>query len=454
MELTKKIELQRQFFASGATKDYNFRLASLEKLRGSIISHQDQILAALWQDLRKSEFEAYATEIGVVLNELKIVIGKLKKWMQPQCRPTPLVLFPSKSKIVTEPYGIALIIAPWNYPFQLTFSPLIGALAAGNCAILKPSPAASATAMVMEKIIRQAFSENHVLLINGSNDVTTQLLRERFDYIFYTGGVPYGREVMRAAAANLTPLTLELGGKSPCIVDCDANLAIAARRIVWGKFLNCGQTCVAPDYIMVDNKVREQLITELKREITRQFGIEVQLSPDYPRIINSSRFVQLVSLMDNGTVIYGGESDPRTLFIAPTLLIDVDLQSEIMQQEIFGPLLPIIGFDQIQSAINHINNNEKPLALYYFTESRSKAKAMIRCTTSGGACINDVVIHVANTNIPFGGVGNSGMGSYHGRSSFATFSHHRSVMSSTTRINIGVKFAPYKSKIKILKKLL
>lgn len=452
--MDKLIQLQRDYFNSDATKSYAHRLNALKTLRKAIKKQSDEVSNALYKDLQKCEFESYATEIGFVLGELSVAIRNLKKWMRKERKGTPLMFFSAKSYIVSEPYGVTLIISPWNYPFQLLMAPLVGAIAAGNCAILKPSMEAPATARIMRKIIKECFDEQFVAIVDEDNEMTNRLLKEKFDFIFYTGGVGYGKHVMKAAAEHLTPVTLELGGKSPCIVDSDANLAIAARRIVWGKFLNCGQTCVAPDYLMVHSDVKEEFVSLLCGEIETQFGTDIKFNPDYPRIINQSRFNRLSTLMKDQTVICGGEADEKELYIAPTLLDDVTPDSLIMQEEIFGPLLPIIEYDDLEEVIEYIKGGEKPLALYYFSEDKLKADEVIFKTSSGGCAINDVVVQVANGNIPFGGVGNSGLGSYHGRYSFDTFSHKRGVMHSSTKVNIGIKFAPYKKKVSLMKRVL
>ncbi|MEG0499843.1 MAG: aldehyde dehydrogenase [Rikenellaceae bacterium] len=452
--MDRLVQLQRDYFDTNETKSYDHRLDALKRLRKSIRKNQNEISKALYKDLQKSEFESYATEIGVVLGELSTAIRKLKSWMRREKHSTPLIFFHARSYVVNEPYGVVLIIAPWNYPFQLLMAPLVGAIAAGNCVIIKPSQEAPATSRIMTKIIRDCFEEQFVAITEENNETTDRLLECQFDYIFYTGGVSYGKYVLKAAAENLTPVTLELGGKSPCIVEEDANLAIAARRIVWGKFLNCGQTCVAPDYIMVHTDVKEELITLLCSEIETQFGSEIQSNPDYPRIINKRRFNRLLELMEGETILAGGESDEKDLYIAPTLLDDITPDSLIMQEEIFGPLLPIIEYDDIEEVISYVKSGDKPLALYYFTEDRMRADELIEKTSSGGCAINDVVVQVANGHIPFGGVGNSGMGAYHGKYSFDTFSHKRGVMHSSTKTNIGVKFAPYGKKVSLLKRFM
>lgn len=448
------LEQQREYFNSNITKEYKFRHDALKRLKKSINKSREEITKSLYVDLKKSSFESYATEIGIVLDEISHAISNLKRWMRRECHCTPLMFFKAKSYVVHEPLGVILIIAPWNYPFQLLMSPLVGAIAAGNCVILKPSMDAPATARVMAKIVNECFDAQHVAITDIDNMMTNRLLGLRFDHIFYTGGVGYAKNVLRAAAEYLTPVTLELGGKSPCIVESDANIAIAARRIVWGKFMNCGQTCVAPDYLMVHSEVKELLVEALRDEIERQYGETIKDNTDYGRIINRSRYNHLIDLMEGHTVICGGDSDDKDLYIAPTLLDDVTADSPIMREEIFGPLLPIIEYDDIEEVIEYIKSMEKPLSLYYFTSDKFKVNNMINKTSSGGCAINDVVIQVANHNLPFGGVGHSGMGSYHGKYSFLTFSHSRAVMESSIKVNIGIKFAPFGNKLSILRKII
>lgn len=445
---------QRRYFKTQTTKPYAFRLDALKKLKASVKAHEKDIADALWKDLRNSEFESYISETGYVLNEISYAIRNLKKWMKVEKPSTPLALFPSRSRIIREPYGIVLIVAPWNYPFQLLISPLIGAIAAGNCAVLKPSPQAPNVVAVLTKIITGSFDPKYIAITEADNSVTDKLLAQRFDYIFFTGSVEYGKHVMRAASENLTPVTLELGGKSPCIVDKDADLAIAAQRIVWGKFLNAGQTCIAPDYLLVHEKVKSELLSHIKEEIKRQFGDDPQRSPDYPRIVNEAHFSRLVMLMRQGDVITGGASDEKELYISPTVIDNAESYFDIMKEEIFGPLLPVIGFKKIKDAVKFVTDREKPLALYYFTTNRQSAKNMIYSTSSGGACINDVIVHVGSLKLPFGGVGNSGIGNYRGKYTFNTFSHVRSVIISRNKPNFKLKLAPYNGKIKLVRMLL
>lgn len=453
MNIQYLIEQQRLFFKDQNTIPYAFRIEALRKLASVITASEKEISDALWKDLHKGEFESYVTEIGFVLGEIQVAIKHLKQWMKSKRKKTPLLLFGSKSKLVFEPYGLTLIMAPWNYPFHLQISPLIAAIAAGNCAILKPSTQAANVSKVLHKIINQTFDSRHiVLLADITHTQMDALLNEKFDFIFYTGGVNYGRRIMEAAAKHLTPIALELGGKNPCIVDSDANLKIAARRIVWGKFINAGQTCVAPDYVLVNKKIKDEFIEYLKSEILRQYGSDPKINDDYCRIINIAQTERLVGLLKDGKIIFGGQSDIEQKYISPTLLQEVNMSSELMKEEIFGPILPIFEFESLEEVLSLVNEREKSLALYYFTENASKAARMIRSTTSGGACINDVVVQIANPNLPFGGVGNSGMGNYHGIYGFLTFSHQRSLVYSSTKFNIGLKYAPYGKKLGLLRK--
>ena len=454
MNISDHINAQQAYFNSQITKPIPFRKEVLLRLKKTIEKYEPDIEDALWNDLRKSKFESYIAETGFVLTELNRTLKNLKKWATPKKEKTPLFLFGSKSHLQYEPYGITLILSPWNYPFQLLFAPLIGTVAAGNCAILKPSPASTHTTIISKKIIEEVFDPRHVLLIEADNRETNLILQQRFDYIFYTGGIEYGKRVMEAASKHLTPVTLELGGKSPCIVDKDANINIAARRIVWGKFLNCGQTCVAPDYVFVHQEIKENLISKLKEEIIHQYGENPQESPDYPRIIHSGRFYNLMLLLKQGKIEIGGEYDEQDLYIAPTLISGITPENRIMNEEIFGPILPIMTFDNRETVINYINNQEKPLALYYFGKNKKNIQDVLGKTSSGGACINDVVSHLANPNLPFGGVGYSGMGHYHGINSFYTFSHTRSILTTSTRINPGLKFSPFAGKLPILKRFM
>lgn len=454
MNYEELIKEQRAFFNNRTTGDISFRKQSLTALQKAIRKYEKELSEALRKDLGKAPFESYMTEIGFILSEIRHTLKHLNKWAAAKRCKTPLFLFGSTSHTRPEPYGIVLILSPWNYPVQLLLAPLVGAIAAGNCAILKPSPRTVHTNHILGKLISETFPPQYIAFLETDNRQTDNLLKQHFDYIFYTGGVAFGKRIMMAAAKNLTPVTLELGGKSPCIVDNDAHIQIAARRIVWGKYLNCGQTCVAPDYIFVHREVKDKLITALQAEIERQYGKSPQESPDYPRIISQDRFYNLLLLLKQGHIVAGGKYDDRDLYIAPTVISGILPENRIMSEEIFGPILPLLDFDDIDNVIDYVNNQEKPLALYYFGQNKKKARYVLQNTSSGGACINDVVTHVANTYLPFGGVGNSGTGAYHGKYSFDTFSHTRSIVQSTTRFNIGMKFAPYNGKLKWLKKIM
>ncbi len=445
---------QRLFYVEHITRELPYRLAALDRLRESIVEHEELLTEALQKDLGKSAFESYSTEIGMLLHEISYMQRHLHKWVERRRVSTPLMLFGSRSSIHYEPRGVVLIIAPWNYPLQLALLPLVGAIAAGNCAVVKPSSDAPHTASVIKEIIDECYEDEYIAAIEPRAGVTSQLLELEWDYIFFTGGEKNGRLVMEAAARHLTPVTLELGGKSPCIVDEDADLRIAAQRIVWGKFINCGQTCVAPDYLFVHAHVQARLIALIKEEIARQYGNDPRLSPDYPRIVNHKHYDRLAGMLSHGKIISGGDCDREARYIAPTLMTEIEPQSPLLHEEIFGPILPVITFGDVDDCVEHINNHATPLALYYFTNSKKRANYMIAHTESGGVCINDTIVHVVNNQLPFGGKGRSGMGHYHGRYSFETFSHAKSVVVTTTRMYMDVKCAPYGNKLKWVKKIL
>lgn len=442
-QIIQAVNNQKTFFSSDATKDINFRIQQLKKLRNSLIKYQPQILEALWKDLHKSSQEAYLTEMSIVFNELDYHIRNLKKWAKPQRVATPLFMLPSSSQIITEPLGVSLIVAPWNYPFQLLINPLIGSISAGCCTILKPSPESANLSAVVADMIAKTFDSSYITTIEGGREVNTILFNQRFDFIFFTGSPMLGKVVMQAAAQHLTPVILELGGKSPCIVDRGAHIDLAAKRIVWGKFMNAGQTCISPDYLLVHNSIKEELIQKIKAYIQEFYSSEPLNSPFYPRIINEKAMQRLVSLLDPSKIIFGGNYNMTEKFIEPTLMTDIYQTDPIMQEEIFGPILPISGYDEINEAIRLVNENEKPLALYFFG-NESTADYVLSHTTSGGACINDTLMHIGNHNLPFGGVGNSGMGKYHGKSSFYAFSNQRSVVKTPTWIDLPFKYIPYK----------
>lgn len=447
---------QKEFFESGKTINVDYRIKNLKKLNDIIKKNEDKILNELKKDLGKSSFEGYVTEVGILYDDINFHIKNVKKWSSEEKRKSPIVYYPSKSYIYKEPYGVTLIIGPFNYPFQLVIAPLIGAISAGNTAIIKPSENSRNIALLLEKLINENFPEEYLRVVNplGGKETVSLLLDKPFDYIFFTGSIRVGKLVMQKAAQHLTPVTLELGGKSPCIVDSDANLKLAAKRIVWGKFLNAGQTCVAPDYLCVHKSVKDELLKLIINEIRVQFGENVRNSEDYPRIVNKSSLERLSGYLNDGKIYYGGNIDEDNLYMEPTLIIKPDLNSPLMSDEIFGPILPILVYEDLDNVIKFINHREKPLALYYFSESKKKIKYVLTSTTSGGVTINDTIIHVANPNLPFGGVGNSGVGKYHGKESFETFTHNKSVMKRGTFIEFNIRFAPYKNKLNLVKRIM
>lgn len=437
------LKQQRLFFASHRTRDVSFRLQQLKRLKDAIVSHESKIADALRQDLHKSSEEAYLTETGIVLTEIKHHVKHLERWAKPQKVRSPLHVLPSTSRLAYEPLGVVLIIAPWNYPFQLLFNPLVGAISAGCCAVLKTSPYAPATAGVMDEIIGKCFPPDYISITHGNRKVNEALLSRKFDLIFFTGSPDTGKVVMRAAAEHLTPVILELGGKSPCIVDERANLDIAAKRVAWGKTINAGQTCIAPDYLFVHVSVKERFIEKYKQAIIEMYGEDCKLSPYYPRIVNVAAVERLQKLMQRGTIVFGGETNVSQRYVAPTIIDDIQPDDPIMREEIFGPLLPVMTFERIDEVVEFVNQRPKPLAFYYFGENK-RAFAILSRTTSGGACINDTIMHIANHHLPFGGVGNSGTGRYHGRDSFAAFSNPRSIVVSSRRIDLPFRYPPFK----------
>jgi aldehyde dehydrogenase (NAD+) len=434
--------------------DIGYRKEILKRLLNAIIVHEDEIVSALKADFHKPEFETVVTETSYVISDLKHTIKNLSRWAKPK-RVLPFVVnIPSSDYIYKEPYGKVLVISPWNYPFQLAFCPVIAAVAAGNRVVLKPSELTPNTAEIIQKIIAKVFSINQVEVIQGDASVATQLLSQRWDYIFFTGSVAVGKIVAKAAAQHLTPVTLELGGKNPCIVDETANLQIAAKRIVWGKFINAGQTCIAPDYILVHQKSKAQFIQYLKEEITQAYGHNPEISPDFARIINAKNWTRLVEMIESDKVIFGGKFNSETNYLAPTLIEENNLDSLIMQDEIFGPLLPIVTYDNESEIDTIIAKYEKPLALYVFSERNKFCDEIISKHSFGGGCINDTMVHFSNNKLPFGGVGHSGIGAYHGQLSFDVFSHHKAVVKKATWIDLPLRYAPYKGKLTIVKKIL
>ncbi|MBE9163136.1 aldehyde dehydrogenase [Tychonema sp. LEGE 06208] len=441
---------QRQFFATGKTKDVDFRIEQLKHLKSAIELHQSRIVAAVKADLNRPEFEAYF-EIASIA-EVNYAIKNLKSWVKPKKVPTSIDQFPASARIYPEPLGVVLIVGPWNYPFQLMISPLVGAIAAGNCAILKPSEIASHTSEVVADMISKTFDPAYVAAVEGGVEISKQLLAEKFDHIFFTGGTKIGKIVMEAAAKHLTPVTLELGGKSPCIVDSDIQIEYTAKRIAWGKFINAGQTCIAPDYLLVDKKIKPDLMSAIKTALHEFYGEDPQQSPDYSRIINQHHLKRLVEFIKDGEIVAGGKSNAEDRYISPTVIDKVSWDSPVMQDEIFGPILPVLEYDDFGEAIAQINARPKPLALYLFSKDKEKQQRVLRETSSGGLCINDTVMQVGVTTLPFGGVGDSGIGSYHGKASFDTFSHYKSVLQKSFWLDLKWRYAPYKGKLDLIKK--
>ncbi len=446
MDIQQIVEKQREFFDTGKTIDVDFRITALKRLREAIYKHEAEIHAALKKDLGKSEAESYMCEIGMTLSEISYQLKHIKTWSRSHTKRTGMANFHGKSFTVCEPYGCVLIMSPWNYPFMLCLEPMVGAIAAGNCCVLKPSAYSPATSAVIRQIVSEIFPEKYVAVVEGGRAENTELLNQKFDYIFFTGGVTVGKLVMEKASANLTPVTLELGGKSPCIIDSSANLKLAAKRLVFGKYLNCGQTCVAPDYVLVDEKIADEFVTLVQSEIAKQFGTDPLLNPDYGKIINQKHFDRLMGLIaasvDN--VVCGGIADPEALRIAPTVMVNITPEDAVMQEEIFGPIMPILTYCNLSEAERFIKEREKPLALYIFTSEKSVAKRFVKYVSFGGGCINDTILHLATSEMGFGGVGGSGMGSYHGRKSFETFSHEKSILKKYTWIDLPMRYQPYK----------
>jgi aldehyde dehydrogenase (NAD+) len=430
------------------------RKEALIKLLDVIIKHENEIIQALHEDFKKPPFESVLTETSYVISELKDTIKNIKSWAKPKRVWPSLLNFPSTDYIYKEPYGKVLIIAPWNYPFQLALCPLISAVAAGNQVVLKPSELTPKTSAIIAKIIEKVFQHNHVKVIEGGVEASQKLLAQRWDYIFFTGSVPVGKIVAKAAAENLTPVTLELGGKNPCIIDETANLKLAAKRIVWGKFLNAGQTCIAPDYILIQEGMKSHFVDYLKKEITAAYGEDPKLSPDFPRIVNEKNWHRLVSMIEPQKVIFGGATDVENCYISPTLIEEDSLDSLLMHDEIFGPILPILTYKEEAEIATVISKYEKPLALYVFTDDRKFAKKIIKNHSFGGGCVNETVMHFSNKRLPFGGVGHSGIGAYHGQLSFDTFSHHKGVVKKATWLDLPMRYAPYNNKLASIKKLL
>ena len=454
--MTSNINQLRTYFNSGATQSYAFRLQQLQKLKKAVLASEKMLYAALYADLKKTNEDAWATEVGFFLSELNYTIKHLKNWMEPKSVATNLVNLPSSSYTTQEPLGVVCIIAPWNYPFQLLFTPLIGAIAGGNCTVLKPSEFAPATAKVMGKIVADLFPDNYVLYLEGEGaQVLPPLLSENtFDHIFYTGSTFVGKIIYKYAAEKLVPVTLELGGKSPAVITADANLRVAARRLASPKFSNCGQMCIAPDYILVPTSLKDKLIKELIIAIQSFYGADAEAAEHYGKIINDKQWLRITSYLSEGHIVYGGKSNREKLFIEPTIMTDIHADAKIMQDEIFGPILPILTYDSNEEALAIIQKNPNPLAFYVFTENNADEQYWLTNVPSGGACVNNATMHITNHDLPFGGRGFSGMGGYHGKLSFDTFTHTKSVLKTPTWIDPSFKYPPYKGKAWLLKRLI
>ncbi|KMT21144.1 aldehyde dehydrogenase [Clostridium cylindrosporum] len=448
------IKSQDEFFKLGRTRDIDFRISSLIKLKNGICRYEDAIFDALKRDLGKSKAESYMTEIGFVLDEINFVIKNLRKWSKPKRVKTSISQIPGKSYIYREPYGKVLIMSPWNYPFQLSIAPLIGAIAGGNCAVIKPSEYSTYTSSLLKSLIEEVFESEYVKVIEGGREINQRILKEKFDYIFFTGSVEVGKIVMQAASSSLTPLTLELGGKSPCIVDRECNISTAAKKIAWGKFINSGQTCVAPDYLVIHKDVKSKFIECFKENIKKFYGDNPIKSSDYSKIINIKHFERLESYLNTGNILVGGELDVKNRKISPTLIDNISMEDNIMKEEIFGPILPIIEYEDVNEAISFIIEMPKPLALYLFTDNKSIEKKILNEVSFGGGCVNDTIIHLASSHMPFGGVGNSGIGSYHGKFSYDTFTHSKSILKKYNFFDTNLRYPPYKGKLEKIKKIL
>ncbi len=446
----------RDFYNDGNTLSYEFRKSQLLAFENAIKKYEGEISDALFADLGKSAEESWGTETGLLLGEIKYAIKHLSEWMKPKKVSTGLVTFPSTGKIYRDPLGVVLIISPWNYPVQLSLVPLVGAIAAGNCAVLKPSEMAPATEKLIAKIIKETFNENYITVVTGDGaDVIPAMINAfHFNHIFFTGSTVVGKAIYKLAADQLIPVTLELGGKSPCIVESDADLKVAAKRIVMGKFLNAGQTCIAPDYILVKESVKEKLLDELAATIEAFYTDDPSASYDYGKIINQKRFQKLASFLSQGSIFYGGKTDESNLYIQPTILTDITMEDSVMKEEIFGPILPVMSFKTTEEAINIVRQNNSPLSFYLFTKNKSIEAEWLRRTAFGGGCINNTVYHFSNLNMPFGGIGNSGIGSYHGKKTFEIFSHAKPVLKTGTWLDPGIKYPPLKGKLNLLKKFI
>lgn len=453
MDYQDLLDAQRKYYHSGVTRTLGFRIKMLKKLRDALKQYEPDLFMALKKDLGKSEYESYLMEIGIIYEEIRHACKHLKSWMKPVKVKNPLTLFGAKSMILSEPFGVSLIIAPWNYPVQLMINPLVGAISAGNCAILKPSEYTPHVSRVISQLIEGVFSKEYITVVEGEAEESKALLELQFDHIFFTGSVPIGKVVMEAASKHLTPFVLELGGKSPVIVENDADLELAARRIVWGKFSNSGQTCVAPDYLLVHEDVKPQFICLMKKYIQKFYGDNPLESEYYGRIVSKRHFDRLRAFIQDGEVLVGGEVDEEQLQIAPTLLDQVSWDASVMKDEIFGPILPIYSYQSLHECIDRIHQYPKPLALYLFTENKEKIDRILASVSFGGGCVNDTMVHLSNIHLPFGGVQHSGHGSYHGKFSFDAFSHKKGIVKQTTKFDAKVRYPLKENKISLLRKL-
>lgn len=445
-------ELQNEFFNSQVTKNIDFRIKQLDTLKTAIEEYEIRIIEAINMDFDKCEFEAYETEVGIILSEIKNVRNKIKKWASPQKVKTPLTNPGAKTYIYKQPYGVCLIMSPWNYPFYLCISPLIGAIIGGNCAIIKPSELSLNTSKVIKEMIEKYFDKKYIAVIEGEIEENKYLLSKNFDYIFFTGSPAVGKIVMESASRNLTPCTLELGGKSPCIVDKNCDLDLSAKKIVWGKILNGGQTCIAPDYIIAHKDIKNHLIESIKKYIVSFYGEDPMKSKDYASVINERHFNRILNLINHEKVVYGGKNDKNTLKIEPTILDNINLDDDVMKDEIFGPLIPVLEFQTIEDIVKIVDANKNPLALYLFTKDKIFEEDILNRISFGGGCVNDTIMHISNHNAPFGGIGNSGIGSYHGKRSFDAFTHEKTVLKASL-IDIPFKYPPYTKKgLDLLKK--
>lgn len=445
---TETLKKQRQFFQSEKTKNIDFRREQLKALKRFIIEDKKVLLSALKKDFNKSEFEGLETELVFCVREIDYVLKQLKSWMKPKKVPWDLFQFPASAKIIAEPLGTVLIIGAWNYPIQLVISPLIAAMAAGNCAIVKPSEIAPHSSVAIANLLRKAFPPEYIAVVEGGKEIVKDLLKHQFDRIFFTGGARVGKIILEAAAKYLTPVTLELGGKSPCIIEPDIDVEKVAKRVVWGKFINCGQTCIAPDYVLIHHSIKAVFLEKIKDQIEQFYGKNPEDNPDYARIINDFHFQRLVALIDSQKVMIGGENNPETRYIAPTIMNEVTWRDRIMEEEIFGPILPILEYHHLQDAIAQINARPKPLSLYLFTHNKTTQEQVLAATSSGNICINDTLMQIVSSHLPFGGVGNSGMGAYHGKIGFDTFSHQKSVVHRSFLLDLPLRYPPYEGKLK------